>query len=115
MPPTTPDGPSPNDELDRLRSLVGPSERSYAALRDDAERARDAAKEAIEAAGRLRGELAEMSVELARARQDQDTLQRRREMSAPAHLTDLAREAWDEVVRPAGGRAVRAVGLRRPG
>jgi len=106
---------TPSDELERLRRLVGPSERSYEDLRDDVAGAREAAREALAETGRLRGELAEMRVELARARQDQDTLQRRREMSVAEHLVDLVREAWREVLRPLAGRALGAVGLRRPG
>jgi predicted nucleic acid-binding Zn-ribbon protein len=100
-------------ELERLRRLVGPSETSYAALRRDVDHARDAAREAELAAGSLRGELAEMRVALARARQDQDRFQRRREMSAAEHLADLAREAWTEILRPRVARLARAVGLRR--
>jgi chromosome segregation ATPase len=100
-------------ELERLRWLVGPSEQAYADLRADVDGARAAAREAAAEAGRLRGELAEMRVELARARQDQDTLQRRHEMGALEHLADLVREGWHEVVRPLVGSLLRALGLRR--
>jgi hypothetical protein len=63
-------------ELARLRALVGPDERSYARLRADRDGAVDAAREAEAAVGELRGTIAEMRVQLARARQDQDTYQR---------------------------------------
>jgi predicted nucleic acid-binding Zn-ribbon protein len=63
-------------EIERLRRLVGPSERSYADLEQDLLAARDAARGAEATAGSLRGQLAQMHVELARARQDQDHLQR---------------------------------------
>lgn len=63
-------------EVDRLRSLVGPSEQSYDDLRQDLLAARDVAKGAEAEAGVLRGRLAELNVELARARQDQEYFQR---------------------------------------
>lgn len=94
-------------ELRRLRALVGPSERSYEAAVADADHAISEAKRAALAAGEARGELAEMRVELARARQDQDLFQRRREMSAGAYLVDLLREAWREVIRPRLASATR--------
>lgn len=63
-------------EVARLRELVGPSELAYDELRQDVLAARDAAKGAEAAAGVLRGQVAELSVALARARQDQDHFQR---------------------------------------
>ena len=63
-------------EVERLRALVGPSEASYDDLRQDLLAARDAAKGAEAAAGVLRGQVAELHVELARARQDQEHFQR---------------------------------------
>jgi chromosome segregation ATPase len=63
-------------EIARLRALVGPSEESYERLRADVAEARQAAKQAEAEAGQLRGLMAEMSTQLARARQDQDRLQR---------------------------------------
>jgi hypothetical protein len=56
-------------EVERLRRLVGPSELSYDELRVDVLAARDAAKQAEAAAGEVRGELTEVYVALARARQ----------------------------------------------
>jgi hypothetical protein len=56
-------------EVERLRCLVGPSEQSYDEMRVDLLAARDAAKEAEAAAGEVRGELTEVYVALARARQ----------------------------------------------
>jgi hypothetical protein len=63
-------------EIERLRRLVGPSEQSYADLRDELLAARDAAKSAEAAAGELRGELTEVYVELARARQIEAVLRK---------------------------------------
>ena len=64
------------DEVARLRALVGASELSYAELQQDVLAARDAAKGAEARAGVLSGQNAELHVALARARQDQDQLQR---------------------------------------
>lgn len=63
-------------EVERLRALVGPSESSYEDLQQDLLAARDAARGAEAAAGVLRGQVAELHVELARARQDQEHFQR---------------------------------------
>jgi hypothetical protein len=63
-------------EVERLRELVGPDERSYADLMIDADGACDAARAAEAEAGRLRGTIAEMQVQLVRARQDQEQYQR---------------------------------------
>ncbi len=104
---------SDDDELQRLRALVGPSEVDYRQLVDDLAASSSATRAAELAEGQLRGELAEMSVQLARARQDQDTLQRRREMGPAAYLGDVAREYWVEALRPALGRAARGLGLSR--
>lgn len=105
------------DEVDRLGALGGPSEPSdaeiTAELTADVEHSQAVAREAVQEAGRLRGELAEMRVQLARARQDQDTFQRRRRLDAGPYLVDLAGEAWSEVVRPAVARTARRLGLRR--
>lgn len=54
-------------EVERLRRLVGPCEQSYDDLRSDVISARDAAKSAEQAAGELRGELAEAYAALDRA------------------------------------------------
>jgi predicted nucleic acid-binding Zn-ribbon protein len=62
-------------EIDRLRELVGPTEQSYVDLRRDLLAARDAATGAEASAGVLRGRVAELEVELARARQDQEHFQ----------------------------------------
>jgi hypothetical protein len=63
-------------EVDRLRRLVGPSEQSYADLRQDVLAGRDAAKGAEAAEGVYRGRVIELEVALARARQDQDQFHR---------------------------------------
>ncbi len=100
-------------ELERLRRLVGPSEIGYRELRDDVIAASTEAKSAVLESGRLRGELTEMSVQLARARQDQDMLQRRRDMGPVGYLGDLAQEYWRASLRPALGTALRRLGVRR--
>lgn len=100
-------------EIEVLRALVGPSETDYLQLRADLEEASSAVMAAEMSAGKLRGELAELSVQLARARQDQDTMQRRRDMNAGAYVADLGRELWIEVLRPPLARVARSVGVRR--
>ena len=99
-----------DDELERLRSLVGPSEIAYRTMRDDLDAAAERTKQLELAAGTLRGRLAEMSVQLARARQDQDRMQRRRELGPFAYAADLWREYWLEVLRPSLGRVRRRLG-----
>jgi predicted nucleic acid-binding Zn-ribbon protein len=63
-------------EIERLRDLVGPDERGFRDLRADLDAAREAARDAEAQAGRLRGTIAEMQVQLVRARQDQERFQR---------------------------------------
>lgn len=58
-----------DDELADLRAECGH-------LRDELERAVAAARDAEHEAGRLRGTIAEMQVQLVRARQDQEQFQR---------------------------------------
>ena len=60
------------EELERLRELVGPSETSYAELREDRDQAVQVAKGASAEAGELRGHIVDLSVQLSRARQDQE-------------------------------------------
>lgn len=87
-------------ELDRLRGLVGPSERSYEALRADVDAAQLVAKEALAEAGELRGTIEEMSVQLSRARQDQDLLQRRARMTPLGRVSDRVVRRWRASVVP---------------
>jgi hypothetical protein len=91
MPEQTDDPAALQAEVDRLRSLVGPSEQSYDDLRQDLLAARDVARGAEAEAGVLRGQLAELNVELARARQDQEYFQR----MVPVGL----RASWSRVTR----------------
>ena len=58
------------DEVARLRSLVGPSEKSYEDLVKDAQGARDAARRAELEAGRLRGQVVELENEVRRWQRD---------------------------------------------
>lgn len=84
-------------EIVRLRELVGPSERSYDDVRQDLLAARDVAKGAEAAAGVLRGQVAELQVALARARQDQEHFQRmvsNRLQSAAGRLSRSARSRF---------------------
>jgi hypothetical protein len=62
-------------EVEHLRGLVGPDDRAYAELAADVSAARAAVREAEAEAGRLRGTIAEMQVQLVRARQDQERYQ----------------------------------------
>ncbi len=63
-------------EVAALRALVGPSEESYEKLQLDVLSARDAAKGTESELGTLRGTITELNTQLARARQDQDAVQR---------------------------------------
>ena len=87
-------------ELERLRDLVGPSERSYRALERDRDEAVASARRAEQEAGRLRGDIAEMSVQLSRARQDQDLLLRRAAMTPTGRFVDRIRRRWHRSVGP---------------
>ena len=58
-------------EIDRLRELVGPDEFSYDDLGVELANARNAVREAEAEAGRLRGAITELRVDLHRAQQDQ--------------------------------------------
>ncbi len=60
-----------DDELLRLRQLVGPSERSYADLVAELAGAEQAGREAEAAYGVLRAQIAELTTSLRRAQQDQ--------------------------------------------
>ena len=87
-------------ELERLRALVGPSERSYAALEADRDAAEQVAREAETEAGRLRGHIVELSAQLSRARQDQDLLQRQIHMTGWERLVDRVQRRWRSSVVP---------------
>lgn len=81
-------------ELERLRALVGPSELGYATLSDDVAAASAMAKNAELEAGRLRAHVEQLSTDLWRARQDQDLIVRRREMTLPAYLRYRVARRW---------------------
>ena len=91
-------------ELARLRSLVGPSETSYHALLADRDESQRVAKAAVLEAGELRGQLTEMSVQLSRARQDQDLLLQRVEMNGLERMVDRGKRRWSGSVVPRAKR-----------
>jgi hypothetical protein len=93
-------------ELDRLRSLVGPSEAEYLALRRDVVEAERVAREAMTEVGSLRGRIAELETMLARSRQDQDFLQQRVELTAWEGLMYRGKRRWDTSVVPRMKRLV---------
>ncbi|MEO6654438.1 MAG: hypothetical protein ABIP17_17500 [Ilumatobacteraceae bacterium] len=64
-------GGVPDDELTRLRTLVGPNERSYQDLVDELAAAERAGRDSEEANGVLRAQIAELTTSLRRAQQDQ--------------------------------------------
>lgn len=86
--------PDERTELERLRALVGPNELAYATLCADVEAASAQAKDAELEAGRLRAHVEQLSTDLWRARQDQDLIVRRREMSLPAYLRYRIARRW---------------------
>ena len=73
---------------------MGPSEAAYATLIADVKRAEAVAKQSVLEAGELRGQLTEMSVQLSRARQDQDLLQQRVEMNGVERIIDRGKRRW---------------------
>lgn len=77
---------APDDEVEALRSEIDE-------LRQDLAAAALAAREAEAETGRVRGELAEMHLQLTRARQDQERYQR---------LFDVRRRAGDQLDRVRG-------------
>lgn len=87
-------------ELERLRALVGPSEVAYQALRVDRDAALAVAKHASAEVGVLRGTIEEMSVQLSRARQDQDLLLRRAAMTPARRVVDRLVHRWNTSVVP---------------
>lgn len=88
------------EELDRLRTLVGPSEVSYEALVSDRQHAERVAREALAETGDLRGRIEEMSVQLSRARQDQDVLLQRSAMTPAGRTKDRVVRRWHTSVVP---------------
>jgi hypothetical protein len=96
-------------EVDRLQALVGASESGFVALQRDRDEAQGLARAAVMEAGELRGRIAELSVQLARARQDQDLLLRRIEMTTAERLLDRTRHRLQISVVP----RVRRVARRR--
>ncbi len=95
------------DELERLRELVGPSETSYAALHEDRDQAVQVAKEAVAEVGELRGHIVDLSVQLSRARQNQEYSQVSAAMGPVERVAYRARRRWATSVTP------RLVGVAR--
>lgn len=88
------------DEIERLRELVGPSETSYAALRDDRNQAVQVAQEAMAEAGELRGHIVDLSVQLSRARQEQEYQQVSAAMNPVERVVYRARRRWATSATP---------------
>lgn len=103
----------PAEELARLRDLVGPSETSYASLREDRDQAVLLAKDAVADNGELRGHIVDLSVQLSRARQDQEYQQVSEAMGPGERIVYRARRRWATSVTPrvvaAARRAKRAL------
>jgi len=91
---------SEESELERLRALVGPSETSYEQLRADRDEAQHVARDATLECGELRGHIVEISTQLSRARQDQDLLMSRVEMSGFERVLDRAKRRWETSIAP---------------
>jgi len=91
---------SDESELERLRNLVGPSETAYAELLADRDEAQRVARDASADVGELRGHIVELNTQVSRARQDQDILQRRIEMTGPERILDRAQQRWTLSVVP---------------
>lgn len=87
-------------ELERLRALVGPSEVAYESLQSDVVEARRVARDAVTELGTLRGRIVELEGHLARARQDQDFLQRRIDMTAWEGVMYRVQRRWRISVVP---------------
>jgi hypothetical protein len=105
---------STDAELHRLRELVGPSEVDYRQLRADLDAATAATEEAVLEAGRLRGQLTEMAVQLDRARRYEDAARRRPDAGPISVLPYLAGDYWSVALRPALVRTARRLGVLRP-
>jgi len=91
---------SDESELERLRNLVGPSETAYAELLADRDEAQRVARDASAEVGELRGHIVELNTQVSRARQDQDILQRRIEMTGTERILDRAQQRWTLSVVP---------------
>ncbi|MFK8025764.1 MAG: hypothetical protein AB8G26_17540 [Ilumatobacter sp.] len=104
--------PADVTEIDRLRALVGPSETSYAALQDDRDAAVAEAKAAMAEAGELRGHIVDLSVQLSRARQDQEYQQVAASLGPVARVAYRTRRRIATSVTPRVMRVVRGVKRR---
>ena len=96
----------PGDELERLRALVGPSEIAYESLQADRDAAQQIAQAAMAETGELNGRLTEMSVQLSRARQDQDVLLLRARMTPWRRVVDRSKRRWSTSIVPRASRVV---------
>ncbi len=94
-------------ELERLRELMGPSETSYAALLEDRDQAVQAAKDALAEAGELRGHIVDLSVQLSRARQEQEYQEVSAAMTPAERVVYRARRRWATSATPRLAAAVR--------
>ena len=97
------------DELQRLRALVGPSEKSYEELQRDRDGAVLAARDALAEVGALRGDAIELRVQLSRARQDQEHFQVAASMKPAERVVYLARRRWATSITPRAMNLARRV------
>ena len=95
------------DELERLRALVGPSETSYEELRRDRDEAVRVAREAMAEVGELRGDIVDLRVQVSRARQDQEYGQVSAAMNPAERAMYRARRRWATSVTPRAAIVVR--------
>jgi hypothetical protein len=88
------------DEVQRLRTLVGPSEQSYEALRRDRDESMLVARDAQAELGKLRGENLDLRVQVLRARQDQEDSLVGASLSPIGRARYRARRRWITSVAP---------------
>lgn len=89
-----------SDEVQRLRALVGPSEKSYEELRRDRDESVRVAREAMAEVGELRGDIVDLRVQVSRARQDQEYGQVAAAMNPTQRVMYRARRRWATSITP---------------
>jgi len=89
-----------SDELERLRALVGPSEKSYDDLRLDRDESVRVARETLAEMGTLRGDIFDLRVQVARARQYEEYRQVAAAMTPAERAMYRTRRRWAISIRP---------------